>query len=88
MNPAQIVYLLCAITSLLTAAILLREYRKNRVRFVLWSVLCFFGLALSNLLLFVDMVVFPNAIDLSLYRNIPTVLGYGILIYGFIWDAI
>ena len=47
----QLVYLLCALTSLACAVLLLRGYFRTRVRLLLWSGLCFVGLALNNALL-------------------------------------
>ena len=85
MSMAEIVYFLCAAMSFLTATILYRNFLRTAVRFLLWSSLCFAGLALTNVLLFLDMVVI-GSIDLSLVRNIPGTLGFGILIYGFVWE--
>lgn len=87
MSPALLVYFLCAIASTTVAIMLFNNFRKNRVRFLLWSSLGFFGLALNNLLLFLDMVIFTEATDLSVVRTIPAVVGIGILLYGFIWDV-
>jgi hypothetical protein len=85
MIPA-IVYSLCAITSFVIAALLFYNYRRTRFRFLLWSTLCFCGLVVNNVILFVDMVVFPQG-DLSLLRTVPSTIGVGILLYGFIWDV-
>jgi hypothetical protein len=81
-----IVYFLCALTSAACAAMLLRGYRRSRQRLLLWAGLCFVGLALSNVLLVVDMRVAPEA-DLSLLRTLPALAGIALLLYGFIWDA-
>jgi len=64
---AETVYVLCALTSLACTALLLRSYAETRVRLLLWSGLCFAGLALNNVILFVDKVVAPD-VDLSLVR--------------------
>lgn len=85
MAPA-IVYLLCALTSLACAFLLLRGYQKNRVRLLLWSGLCFMGLALNNVLLVVDRVLLPTQVDLSLIRNLPALAGVLCLLYGLIWE--
>jgi hydrogenase/urease accessory protein HupE len=84
MAPA--VYILCALTSLACAVLLLRAYRQSRSRLLFWSGLCFVGLTLNNALLFVDLVVLPQT-DLYVLRSLPTLLGLGLLIYGLIWDA-
>jgi Family of unknown function (DUF5985) len=80
------VYILCALTSLACAVLLLRSYLKTRTRLLLWSSLCFIALAVNNVLLFVDLVVVPN-IDLSLWRHVTTLCGLSLLLYGLIWDT-
>lgn len=79
-------YSLCAITSIGCAVLLLRGYRRSRVRLLFWSGLCFIGLALNNVLLFIDVRVVPD-VDLSLWRTIPAVLGVAVLLYGLIWET-
>lgn len=79
------VYLLCALTSLACVVMLLRSYLANRSRLLLWSSLCFIGLAVNNILLYVDLVVVPN-IDLSIWRHLATLCGLVLLLYGLIWD--
>jgi len=83
---AIVVYILCALTSIACAVLLLRGFMQNRVRLLLWSGLCFSGLALNNILLIVDTQVFPES-DLSILRSIPAVVGLGLLMYGLIWDV-
>ena len=86
MIVATIVYILCAATSVACAFMLLRSYRQSHVRLLLWSGLCFVGLALNNILLVVDTRVMSDT-DLSVIRTLPAVLGVGILVYGLIWDS-
>ena len=81
-----IVYGLCALTSLACAVLLLRGYRETRVKLLLWSGLCFLGLAANNVTLFVDVRIVPD-LDLSVWRSIPAIVGIGLLLYGLIWDA-
>ena len=83
---ADIVYILCALTSLTCAILLLRSYGSNRVRLLLWSGLCFVGFALNNILLIIDTRIFPGT-DLSIIRTIPAFLGLLLLLYGMVWDA-
>lgn len=83
---ATIVYALCALTSVACAVLLLRGYRSTGARLLLWSGLCFAGLAVNNVLLFVDMRVVPS-MDLSLWRTFPALLGVGLLLYGLVWDT-
>lgn len=85
LKPA--VYLLCFATSLLCLILLARSYARSRTRLLLWSALCFVFLALNNLLLFIDVVVFPVEVDLLPYRQLSSLIGVGVLLYGFIWEA-
>jgi hypothetical protein len=83
---AEAVYILCALTSLACSVLLLRAYGRSRLRLLLWSGLCFVALAISNLVLFLDLVVVPS-VDLSLVRSTLGLLGVATLLYGLIWDA-
>lgn len=83
---ATIVYALCALTSLICMALLVRGYLRTGARLLLWASLCFAGLALNNVVLFVDMRVVPS-IDLSVLRSLPALVGLLVLIYGLVWDA-
>jgi hypothetical protein len=80
------VYVLCALTSTFCAALLLRGYRRERARLLLWSCVCFVGLAINNILLFVDLVVVPQ-IDLRAVRNGAALLATGVMLFGLIWDG-
>ena len=82
---AGIIYLLCTLTSLACAVLLMRGYFQSRVRLLLWSGLCFFGLALNNALLYVDTHVVLQT-DLSTVRTVPALVGVALLLYGLIWD--
>ena len=83
---AGIVYALCAATSLTCAILLLRAYKHSRVRLLFWSGLCFIGLTLNNILLFIDLKILP-AVDLSIVRTLPALIGVLLLIYGLIFDT-
>ncbi|HEU0053703.1 MAG TPA: DUF5985 family protein [Longimicrobium sp.] len=83
---ATLVYALCALTSLACAVLLLRGYARNRVRLLLWAGLCFAGLALNNILLFVDMRVVAD-VDLSVWRSLPALAGLALLMYGLVWES-
>jgi hypothetical protein len=83
---AKAVYLLCALTSLACATLLLRGYASRRSRLLLWSGLCFVALALNNGLLVVDRLVLPE-VDLSVWRQVPAVGGMALLVWGLVWDA-
>ncbi len=83
---ADVVYILCAATSSLCAALLFRGYRSSGARLLFWSALCFIGLALNNVLLIVDVHVVPE-VDLSTWRMVPAVAGAALLLYGLIWET-
>jgi hypothetical protein len=84
---AGIIYSLCALTATLCAVLLLLAYRKGRYRLLLWSGLCFVGLALNNLLLVVDKLILPATISLPSLRTGVALIAMLILLYGLIWDA-
>lgn len=84
---AEAVYILCALTAVACAVLLLRAYRNTQSRLLLWSGLCFAGLALSNIMLFIDLVVFATTVDLYLPRVLTTLASVSLLLYGLIWDA-
>jgi hypothetical protein len=80
------VYLLCAVTSCLCSILLWRGYRRTSVKLLFWSSMCFLGLTIDNVLLYVDVVVIPE-IDLSVWRKLPGLLALVALLYGLVWDS-
>jgi hypothetical protein len=78
---AELIYLLCAATSLLSAAMLLRYYLSSRTSLLLWSCIGFLGLAVNNVLVYLDLVTFPD-VDISLARTIVGTVGILALVYG------
>ncbi len=85
---AKVVYLLCAVTSIACAVMLLRGYRRMRQRFLLWCGLCFIALMINNVLLFVDNVLYPDVVLFPMSLRAGFALaGLGLLLYGLIWDA-
>ena len=83
---AEAVYALCAITGLACAALLLRAWLASRVRVLLWCLLGFAGLALNNVLLFVDKVLVTET-DLAVWRGLPAALGVAVLALGLVWES-
>ena len=90
---AETVYLLCAATSVMCAWLLLRGYRQRRTRLLFWSSTCFMGLALNNLLLFVDealtagMVLHFAGIEVAIWRAVIALVSVSLLVYGLIADS-
>ncbi len=70
----------------MAATLLLRAFLSTRKRLLFWTCICFLGLALNNLVLFVDKVIAPD-VDLSFWRNLPALVGVTALLYGLIWEA-
>jgi hypothetical protein len=83
---ALVIYVLCALTSLLAAAQLLAAYRRTRTRLLLWSGLCFACFFINNVILIVDVRILPER-DLSVARSLPLVVGVALLLYGLIWES-
>jgi hypothetical protein len=79
------VYILSALISLACAALLLRSFRETRVALLFWAGLCFAGLTLNNLMLFVDKVLVTDT-DLSTWRAVPALVGTLLLVYGLVWE--
>jgi hypothetical protein len=83
---AEAVYILCALTSLLCAVLLLRAWRRSRLRLLLWSALCFAGLAVNNGVLLLDLVIFPD-VDFAVMRGATALVSVAVLLYGLIWEG-
>ncbi len=80
-----LVYLLCAATSFLCVVLLFRSYLKTGVRLLLWSALCFAGMTLDNLLLYVDLVILTD-MPLGVWRRLPGLVSISLLIFGLVWE--
>jgi hypothetical protein len=83
---AELVYILCALTSATCALLLFRSYRQNRARLLLWSTFCFVMFTLNNVVLFFDLIVIPDT-DLSVVRALLSSAGLGGLLFGLVWDT-
>lgn len=83
---ANLVYTLCALTCWACAVLLLRAYRHRHSRLLLSSGLAFCAFGVGNILLCVDLLVLPQ-IDLSVARNLVTLLGIGLLLRGLIGEG-
>jgi hypothetical protein len=83
---AAAVYILGTLVALACGVLLLRGYLRGRQKLLLWSSLCFLGLAVSNLLVFLDLVLFPNR-DLYIWRLTTAAVAMMFLLYGLIWEG-
>ena len=77
---------LTLLTTLLCAGLLLRAYQNVRKRLLLWSGLCFLGLALSNILRIADLRIFLY-VDLYTYRLGTTAVAMCLLLWGLVWES-
>lgn len=80
-----LVYVLCALTSLACAVLLLRGYLRTHTRLLLWSGLCFTGFFLNNALLVAEEQTVLT--DLSIWRTLPALVGVAVLLFGLVWDS-
>ena len=81
-----IIYTLCAITCGGAAALLWRGYRRSGQRLLYWSALCFAIMAVSNAVLILDMVIFPDVYLLP-WRSAISQVGFLVLIFGLIFES-
>jgi len=80
------VYILCLLTSVACAWLLGRSYTRSRTPLLLWSSICFVFLALNNLFLVLDLVVWPiREVDLRLPRLLLALAASCSLLFGFIY---
>lgn len=84
---AEAVYVLCAITSIVCAVLLLRGWRQTRAKLLFWASLCFVGLAVDNVVVVVDFVLTPPSVDLFWWRIPPAVAGMLVLVYGLVRES-
>lgn len=88
MIAPSLVYLLCAVMSVLCASALLYNYYKRKVSLLFWSGICFVGFAVGNIMLFVDLVLLPTDINLMVLRTLPTVIGISCLLWGLVREDV
>jgi len=81
------VFFACVVASVACMWLLLRGWRRTGTRLLLWSALCFVGLAINNLLVFIDLVILPHAVNLHPWRQVSSLAAVSVLIWGFIWEA-
>jgi len=80
------VYIVGALVTLVCGVLLLRGYVRTRTKLLLWSGICFLGLALSNGLVFVDLVMLPET-DLYIARLATAAVAMMILLYGLVFEG-
>ena len=83
----EIVYALCALTSLACAVLLVRSWMRTRTKLLAWSSACFVGLTINNVLLVFDMVLYKTEVDLSVARAVTAFLSILALVVGLVWSS-
>jgi hypothetical protein len=81
-----IVYVLCFLTSTACAWLLGRSFGRTGNRLLLWSSICFVFLALNNLIVIFDLVIWPEK-DFRLARLALAFAAVVSLIWGFVWEV-
>jgi hypothetical protein len=82
---AQVGYMLGVLTSVLCAILLIRSYRANGTRLLLWCSLCFVGLAVNSILLFTDLFI-VREVSLQLWRSATALVALVLMLIGLIWE--
>ncbi len=82
-----IIYALCALTSIACMGFWVRFYFLKGGRLLLYGSICFLGLALNNILLFLDLVVFPTQVDLAIPRTAVALAGVLVFLVALVEDA-
>jgi hypothetical protein len=81
-----LVYLLCAATSLASAILLWRGLFTRGGGLLFWSALYFFGMAINNVLMFVNTDA-VQGVDLSIWPNLVSLISIGVLNVALVWHA-
>jgi hypothetical protein len=75
-----------AVTVALCGVLLLRAYLRVRQRLLFWCGLCFTGLAVSNLLLIIDLHLLTS-VDLYRFRLAAAAVSLALMVYGLIFKS-
>jgi hypothetical protein len=86
MNLPGFVFILCAATCLICAIMLFRGYARTGVRLLFWSGLCFAGLMIDNIMVYIDLVIVHD-ISLVVWRKVPGLIAICLLLYGLVWES-
>ena len=81
-----VIFSRCFATSARCAWLLLNAFRRTRLRLLFWSGLCFCCLAVNNLVLILDLQVFPTY-DLLPLRLASALAGVALLLFGLVWET-
>ena len=79
------IYLLCILTCLACAWLLLGSYRRTGHRLLFWSGWSFVAMTVNNLFLLLDKVVFLD-VNLLPVRLVSALVSMLLLLYGLIYE--
>lgn len=83
----EVIYILCAVTSLACAVLLVRAYLRSKSPLLLWSSVCFVGLLINNIILVIDLVFMKSEVDLLLARDLTNTASILALVIGLVWSS-
>lgn len=85
---ASLVYSLSTLTCIACAYLLLRSFKRGGTRLLLWSGICFIGMAINNALATVDVNTSAELMDLATVRVVVSIVSLSILIFGLTWESV
>lgn len=85
---AKLVFVLCALTSIICSIALAKGYRRSKNMLLFWSALCFGFLAANNVFLIIDLILLPE-LDMngSYWRNMLSAMSGSLLLVGLILES-
>jgi hypothetical protein len=83
---SELIYFICAGASAFCAFLLIRGYFRRRTRLLFWSSVYFCGQTIANLLLVLDLVVFPD-VNMALARRVVAVVTTGLFLFALIAEV-
>jgi hypothetical protein len=81
-----VINVLSVLIALACSVLLYRGYRRTGARLLWWSAICFFGLSLENVVLFIDLNIVPQ-VDLILVRQSIAAAAIASLTFGLVWEG-
>jgi len=83
---AALIYVMGVLVMSVSSILLLVSYARVRRRLLLWSGVCFAGLAASNAILVVDLVLLPE-VNLYVWRLAVAAGAMLVLVFGLVWES-
>jgi hypothetical protein len=85
-ESAPVTYVLCMLTSIVSAVLLARGVRGPGGRLLLWASIFFVGMALNNLALVIDALYFSGQ-DWSIVANVIAAVSVLVFVYALVWET-